>query len=181
MQVDPLGNQLYIWVAQFIFGQDSLVRAYNLDPAFIARSLRGTISDPYMRDMAISPDGRFLYTAHSTGVWSYNLATLALIGELPLPGGVSSLATDYRGEHLYAGVGVQVLEIDLNSGAVLATLDVGSRVDDILVSASGRTLIVHTAVYHPTTGRVTALDLITRQQRWTLVSDAEIGMLALFP
>jgi YVTN family beta-propeller protein len=129
--------------------------------------------DP-ISDHAVSPDGELFYAAHNATIDGEHVGWIsatdtdgAAAGAMTVPGYVSGLAVSPDGTRLYAVTSdpatyyeyawgaVQV--IDIRSGHVIETIDVGVSPDTVTMHPDGRRLYVT----HHDTGSVSAVDLDT--------------------
>ncbi len=130
---------------------------------------------------AVTPDGRFVFFATSTGIFTIETASNQVAGSPILPGlGFQQVAISPDGSHLYATSqfpgGVSV--IDVPTRQPLTTIPVGEGAEFLALTSDGRRLLVE----QPEPGQVTPIDTSTNQAGVPAPFGQEyLGQLAIVP
>ncbi|MFD0633452.1 YncE family protein [Catenulispora yoronensis] len=117
--------------------------------------------------LALTPDGRTLYTQGDSGVVALDTGSQAVRATLPVASAV--LAIDPAGTTLYAGGASSLTAIDTGSNAVVATVPLAGGVGQIGVDPNGKLLYVaRSAPSAPgaqsgATGPISVIDTATRK------------------
>lgn len=107
----------------------------------VALGAVGTIAADFVTGLAVSPDGRRLYTVSgsNSACRVFDTATYASIGTINLPGNSFRIVTSPDGDRAYCGAGGDVAVIDTERLTVLTTIAVeGAR--EMALSFDGRWL-----------------------------------------
>ena len=140
-----------------VFRQD-LVMVDTTTRAVLQRAL---IPGGGLNDVAISPDGSVGYVSVTSGLLTFDPASLAITGSIPIGGsyatGGKRIAITPDGLKLYVSTAAEVLSIDAASGAVTAVIPVGVGPTFIAITPDGSRAYV-TSWY---SGFLTVIDTAT--------------------